>query len=253
MHTRRARPRWPTRRLSADPLAAHHRARPVRLDLLLRGLRRLVRLQHERLRRGVREDPRQILGGEPAAAAGGRGRDDAVERSTSQSRWSAWVGVRPFSMRASTGTPAAARRARPPRAAASRPDLARSSASPARTRAGRGSGRRGRGSPLCAGDPDRRVEHGRVEAAAGERDEDARGPAAAALRRRPRGRRARRRGERRARRARRRGDHRLRSSGRARSATTRMSMPGSSRTIRESSEPPRISRRRDSSGVPTKT
>src|SRR5262249_21071474 len=36
------------------------------------------------------------------------------------------------------------------------------------------------------------------------------------------------------------------------SATTRMSMPGSSRTIRESSDPPRISRRRDSSGVPTK-
>src|SRR5262249_45049192 len=38
----------------------------------------------------------------------------------------------------------------------------------------------------------------------------------------------------------------------ARSATTRMSMPGSSRTIRESSEPPKISRRRDSSGVPMK-
>src|SRR5262249_37094221 len=45
--------------------------------------------------------------------------------------------------------------------------------------------------------------------------------------------------------------HGAASSRSARSATTRMSMPRSSRTIRDSSEPPKISRRRDSSGVPT--
>ena len=49
------------------------------------------------------------------------------------------------------------------------------------------------------------------------------------------------------------GGHRSRSSRSARSATTRMSMPGSSRTSAETSDPRRISRRRDSFGVPTKT
>src|SRR5581483_7091587 len=38
----------------------------------------------------------------------------------------------------------------------------------------------------------------------------------------------------------------------ARLVTTRMSMPGSSRTMRERSDPPKISRRRDSSNVPMK-
>jgi hypothetical protein len=49
------------------------------------------------------------------------------------------------------------------------------------------------------------------------------------------------------------GDHGVRWSRSARLATTRMSIPGSSRTIRESNDPPKSSRRRDSSGVPTNT
>src|SRR5262249_52724391 len=50
-----------------------------------------------------------------------------------------------------------------------------------------------------------------------------------------------------------RGSHFSSSSRSVRSAITRMSIPGSSRTMRDKSEPPRISRRRDSSGVPTNT
>ena len=103
-------------------------------------------------------------------------------------------------------------------------------------------------------EPDRRVEHGRVERAAGERDEDApragcaAGAAGTPLRD----------DERRAEHGGERGesddggDHSVSRSRSARFATTRMSRPGSSRTMRERSEPPKISRRRDSSGVPTK-
>ncbi len=107
---------------------------------------------------------------------------------------------------------------------------------------------------LGAGDPDPGGEHGRVERAAGERDEDPLGAAGCDRRAAPAERDSReRRGQRR--RARRssaiviaRGSSRS-----ARSATTRMSTPGSSRTSFETSEPRRISVRRDSSGVPRKT
>ena len=160
--------------------------------------------------------------------------------STSQSRSSAWVGVRPLSMRASTGTPAR--------------EAACSTASSSGHRDARlllhrrverelerdqdqvgGDERR----LLRSRDADRRVEDGRVEVAARERHEDrVVAPGAQAC----------------GRRCAEKSSSRARSVLRvARSATTRMSMPGSSRTIRERSEPPKISRRRDSSGVPTKT
>ena len=109
------------------------------------------------------------------------------------------------------------------------------------------------GRVLGASEPDRRIEDGLVERAAGERDEDpvvARArtaqPEAAACH------------EDSAQDGREscesddRGDHSVSRSRSARFATTRMSRPGSSRTMRERSEPPKISRRRDSSGVPTK-
>ncbi len=97
------------------------------------------------------------------------------------------------------------------------------------------------------------VEHGRVERAAGEGNEDPANagvrlaePEAAAddERRTEPGRKSGERDDG--------GDHPGNRSRSARFATTRMSRPGSSRTMRERSEPPKISRRRDSSGVPTK-
>ena len=107
---------------------------------------------------------------------------------------------------------------------------------------------------LCASDADRGVEHGRVEAAAREGHENAPGVS----RRSQPPRRSAAVGESDGKRD----DEGAENddecghdglSGRsARLATTRMSIPGSSRTMRESSEPRRISTRRRSSGVPTK-
>ena len=103
------------------------------------------------------------------------------------------------------------------------------------------------------GDADGGREHGGVERA-GERDEDPPPPAPRpAQRRRRSAAEDERRGEKHHEPAER--DHRRDHSSLARSArlaTTRMSMPGSSRTMRDRSEPPKISRRRLSSGVPTK-
>jgi hypothetical protein len=112
---------------------------------------------------------------------------------------------------------------------------------------------RDEGRILGAGEPDRRVEHGRVEGATREWNEDPAGagtlPAEveAAARDERRSEHCGQTGE-----GDDRGDHSLGRSLSARLATTRMSRPGNSRTMRERSEPPKISRRRDSSGVPTK-
>ncbi len=88
---------------------------------------------------------------------------------------------------------------------------------------------------LGARDAKRRVEDGRIELAIGERDEEPRLPGSALGIASPPG-----------------SSHERSSSRSARCATTRMSIPGSSRTIRETSEPRMISTQRRSSGVPTK-
>src|SRR5579862_2532172 len=109
------------------------------------------------------------------------------------------------------------------------------------------------GRALRMGEPDRCVEDRGVEVGSGERDEDSRSPGAGPPQPEPAAGDERRReaygesGE---------GDdgrdHSDSRSLSARFAITRMSRPGSSRTMRERSDPPKISRRRDSSGVPTK-
>src|SRR5579862_1722975 len=108
---------------------------------------------------------------------------------------------------------------------------------------------------LCAGDPDGGAEYRGVELSAGEGDEDPGSPdssshrvTAVALCDQCGAQHECERGERDDG-----GDHGTSLSRSVRSVMTRMSRPGNSRTMRERSEPPRISRLRDSSGVPTKT
>ena len=176
-------------------------------------------------------------------------------RSASHSSRSAWVERAPLldpSVHGHAG--AERRRARPPRAAASQPYLVASGES-SEYRSGtisRYAGHERR--VLGLRDAQRRVEDGGVERAAAERHEDpalARPqlaqPNAAASDEGTASTIAS------AARAMTASDHGVSLSRSARLATTRMSMPGSSRTMRESSEPPKISRRRDSSGVPTNT
>ncbi len=88
---------------------------------------------------------------------------------------------------------------------------------------------------LGMGDPEGRVEHRLVELTVGEGDEQARLPWPSAFRfsGRPQ-------------------SHVRSSSRSALCATTRMSIPGSSRIIRDTSDPRVISTQRRSSGVPTK-
>ena len=160
------------------------------------------------------------------------------KRSASQSRWSAWIGVRPLSMRASTGTPLASAAC----STASSSGIATRHLLLHRRVRGElerdddqvgGDERR----VLGARDPDRGVEHRRVERAAvnGTRIRATRSRRSMRGRRRSDGdARARRCGRDRSLEPER---HRGSSSRSARSATTRMSMPGSSRTSRETSEP----------------
>jgi hypothetical protein len=113
--------------------------------------------------------------------------------------------------------------------------------------------RRHQGGVLCPRDPDRRRQDGRIELAVCERNEEAPRPVTPApseKKTQPVSDGGKQSGS---------GkadddpdDHRSASSRSARSAMTRMSIPGSSRTIRDRREPRRISTRRRSSGVPTK-
>ena len=193
----------------------------------------------------------------PGSRPAGAGATIRSKCSTSQSRCRAWIGVRPLSTRASTGTPARSDGVldRLEQRHRDRDLLLHRSVRRLLERHDDQVGGNER-RLLGARDPDRRGQHRRLERAAGERHEhpasrararrgrgaagaDAPGPPRRARPRRPRRRRAQR--------------HRSRSSRSARSATTRMSSPGA-----RGRAPRRASRagsrvRRDSSGVPTKT
>ena len=217
------------------------------------------RLEDERLRRRVGEEPRELLLGEAAAA---------VHRAPARRCGRTARPPRAAAARGSASGPSrsarrrrrrpAARRARPPRAAASRSSPRPASASPRRSAAARSAGTRARAPPPPPGRSGSPRTSTVASSRPGERHENAAGARGhrEALRRPPadqrdgeRGREPDRDGEQddveRA--------HRTASGRSARSATTRMSTPGSSRTSAETSEPRRISRRRLSSGVPTKT
>ena len=183
------------------------------------------------------EHPGDVLARE-AGVARAPARERGCGRTTPPPRAGsrASIGVRPRSMRASTGTPTRAAAF----STASSSGIATSACrcSGASTSNSSGTTTRIGGDEyrlLRPRDADRRLEHGRVERAVGERDEEPR------LARTARGRLPAPE------------PHAVRSSRSARSAMTRMSMPGSSRIIRDTSEPRRISTRRRSSGVPTKT
>ena len=257
VHTRRALLRGRTRDLQLAG-SANERGMPLGLPRLTCGDTRRIGLQYQRLGRRVREEPHQVLRTEAPVAVRGRRSDDAIER-LGLPQEPQRVGERPALLDASVDRHPCAERSPLDRLEQRHRDLHLLPKRRLRVVLARddheirGDERR----LVRMGDPDRRVEHRLVEPP-GERHENA--PAAP---RRESAREATRadgehddcHGERT--RHHEQDDLAMRHSASsfrsARFAITRTSTPGNDRTSAETSEPRMISRRRDSSGVPSST